>query len=108
MKTNNRTVFNKRHVQYADYYYRNQYGGVSSVAHKHSHRGQPYLPDSIAFGWSKTMEQQALRLNIKDIWTPECRLTLTLTANKSLVFTGDKATSIWKDWCAGIFGKEKR
>lgn len=41
-----------------------------------------------------------------DIWTPVCQVVLQ--AHHSLVFTGGKAKSIWREWNKQIYGKDKR
>lgn len=113
-RNNNKTVVNLHKVQFADFYYRNQWLEISSKAHSNSVHCYPYNPESQAFivGYpstgftTETMEQLALRLRIKDIWTPELRLQLG--ANHSLTYTGEKAKSIWKAWCELQFNRNKK
>ena len=60
------------------------------------------LPTGIkqsAFLWAKE------RNRIDGEWIPV--LTLQLCNSHSLVYTGNKALILWKEWCAKIFGKKK-
>ncbi len=110
-RLNNKRVCDLNKVQFADFYYRNQYDNTSKIALKHSHRGVPYAPDENAVNWNtaqsvESMEERAVRLRIKDIWTPEVRLTFA--SNHPIIYTGDKAKSIWKEWNRRIFKKGNR
>ncbi len=55
-------------------------------------------------GESETMLQYAKRRGLIDIWSAEC--ILQLTANQSLIYTGNKAISIWKAWCSKVYKKK--
>ena len=53
----------------------------------------------------ETMVERAKRLDIIDVWTP--RLTFQLSANHQLIYTRDKALSLWAAWRERIFNKSK-
>lgn len=63
------------------------------------------------FPWEKIWKTKesalhyAKRRGLLDVWYPE--LELQLSNNHSLIYTGDKALSLWEAWCAKIFGKGK-
>ena len=110
MKKDNKIIVDLNKVQHARLYYENQFGDKVEKALEHSSRGVQYNPMALAFNLTsdmilETLEHRAVRLKIKDIWTPVCRLKLT--ANECLEYTGDKAISIYKEWCKRIFKKGK-
>lgn len=63
------------------------------------------LEDSIKGEYEETMLQYAKRKNLLDSWHPE--LTLQLSNNHSLVYTGSKALELWGAWKGKIFNKKK-
>ena len=109
-KRDNTIVVDLNKVQWAKFYYRNQHGQTkgrtsplfptvrlvpiepAALAHFH-----PDYPD-------ETEYQRAKRLGILDIWNPE--LCLKLHSSGYLIYTGDKAITLWKTWSAKIFGKK--
>lgn len=56
-------------------------------------------------GTNETLLSFAKRKQLIDTWHPE--LTLQLSNNHSLIYTGRKALSIWEAWKAKCFGKKK-
>jgi hypothetical protein len=104
----NRTVVDLNKVQYADFFYRNQYGMIRYSKPLHTAYGSPLSDDIYApevNGWPReSMLARAKRRKLLDVWTPQ--LVLVLQANKSLTYTGKKAQSIYKEWCAKIFKKK--
>ena len=104
--SNNHIVVDLNKVQYAYFYYENQYGDKSRTIKKHSVHGVSYNPTALSFAKNGlTMEEVAVKEKFKDVWYPILRLQLT--ANHSLVFRGEKAKSIWKEWTKRIFKKGK-
>ena len=105
----NKIIVDLNKVQHARLYYRNQFGDQHDKPLEHSSRGLAYDPEAKAMGWpdmpDETMEERAVRLKIKDVWTPVCYLKLT--ANSYVIYSGDKAMSIYKEWCRRIFKKKK-
>ncbi len=104
MQRNNRIVVDLNKVQWASFWYQNQYGDTTTHKHKYpSYRYVELAPDAKhvcgenAIQWLK--ERQML-----DVWTPNIKFKLT--ANESLVYTGDKAKSLWKAWNEKIFKKK--
>ncbi len=70
--------------------------------------GQEFDCNAPIFGSTdfKTMLQAAIELKILDTWIP-C-ITLQVSANHRLTYTGDKAISLWKAWCEKQFNKKKK
>lgn len=111
MPKNNRIVVDLAKVQWANYYYRNQHGETrpikpydptvygQKVSHTERAMWHPDYPQELAI-------DRAKRLGLIDVWTPE--LKLKLTASEYLIYTGAKASSIYKEWNARIFGKRKK
>lgn len=52
----------------------------------------------------ETAEQTACRLGILDVWKPIC--VLQFSSTHAIEYTGDKAKSIWKEYCLRIFKKQ--
>ena len=108
LRKDNRIVVDLKKVQFARYYYRNQYGDVANlIPAQITYRGVVvdyqeiacWLPDYPC----ETVQTRRLRRGyINDVWTPE--LLLKLSANHCLIYTGPKATSIYKTWSALIYG----
>lgn len=107
---NNRIVVDLSKVQWAAFYYRNQSGQLSAKLPAFSVHGRHIDKDEMAFYHPtypvETMRARAIRLGIKDVWTPE--LKLKLTASEFLIYTGEKAKSIYKEFCAKQFKKTKK
>lgn len=106
---NNKIIVDLNKVQYASFGWRNQHGQWSSTKRLHSALGRDYNPDEPAFNAvsglpAEMMEERAKRLKLKDIWTPEVKLQLQ--ANHRLVYTGEKAQSIWREWNRRQFKKK--
>jgi pyridoxine 5'-phosphate synthase PdxJ len=53
----------------------------------------------------ETCLERAKRLDLIDEWYPE--LTMQLSANHQLTYTGDRALELWDLWKAKIYGKKK-
>jgi len=109
MKQNNRIVFNFSKVMYGKFRYRNQWDQLTPVkpvkptVYGHTVSDLDFAPE--VAGWPKeTMLDRAKRRKLLDVWTPEC--VLQLSANHSLLYTGDKAVAIWKEWCRLQFKKK--
>ena len=110
MKKDNRIVVDLGKVQYARFFYRNQYGDVvNTLPDKPTVMGASFDPDEYRFRPNETepketLIEHAVRMKLLDIWTPELRLQVQ--ANHSLTYTGDKAVSIWKEWGRRMFKKK--
>lgn len=106
---NNRIIVDLNKVQYAHFYYTNQYGiSVNREPNYPTVRSQSIAPDDFALfhpDWPKeTILRRAMRLGLLDVWTPT--LYLKLQANSCLIYTGDKAISIYNAWKEKVFGKK--
>jgi len=103
-KNNNRTVVNLRAVQFADFYYK------SGVYKRHTKPKFPtvnnteILPGQKCFATGDDLLTVAKRRNLLDVWIPVCRLQLS--ANHSLLYTGKKAVSIYKEFSRRQFSKQ--
>ncbi len=108
MTNNNHIIVDLSKVQFASFYYKNQWGNVvRKNPPKYSVHGTVFDPKSkaLCFGEPITMLELAKSAKLLDVWKPVCRLQLT--ANHSLTYTGEKAKSIWKEWGRRIFEKKK-
>jgi hypothetical protein len=111
MRKDNKIVVDLNKVQWARFYYRNQYGQTKDrlptyysvrLAIVNDHERVLWHPDRPI----ESTFDAAKRLDILDIWQPE--ITLKLTANEYLIYTGAKAISINECWNAKVFGKGKK
>ena len=103
----NRVVFDINKVQFARFFYRNQYGQtVDTLPPQETVRAMQFNPDDKCFMSDLTLIEYAEAAKLLDVWVPEVHLKIT--ANCRLVFTGDKAKSIWKEWCRKQFNKHKQ
>lgn len=111
MKRNNKVVVNLNKVAHAELLWVTDNNGV-----RFERRAQPsgwvftingteYNEVEKLYGVNVLLKDFATTKGSIDIWYPE--LTLVFTKYHSLVYTGDKALSIWKEWCAKIFGGKK-
>ena len=110
-RQNNRIVCDLNKVQWAEFSYVNQHGHKTFFKPIHQHvYGVAYYDNELAFYHAdypgETVIQRATRLGILDVWTPQ--IILKFSANETLIYTGDKAISIHKTWCAKIYGKSNR
>ena len=114
----NRAIVDLNKVAYAEYYWTVQSNKSISRAKKPARptvHGVDFDRDAIAPEvvkpdgevWPReTMLERAKRRGLLDEWVPQCRLQLS--NSHSLTYTGAKATSIWKEWCAKQFNKTKK
>ena len=103
---NNRVVVDLNKCQFARYFYRNQYGQTVSIKpSKPTVRAMCFDPDEMAFMSNMTLIEVAEAKRLLDEWTPE--VIFQLQANHSLIYTGEKATSLWKTWCERQFNSKK-
>jgi len=98
---NNRITVDLNKCQYARFGYRNQYDQFRNTKPKFSVHGNVRDPNEKVWSKSETLKQFADAAKITDVWHPE--VTLQLTANHSLVYTGEKALSLWREWNKRIF-----
>lgn len=106
----NNKVVDLKKVQWASLTYWNQHGNVKAYKPITSTVfGETVRDEYAAYHPSYPQErmlERATRLGILDVWIPH--LTLQLTANHQLVYTGEKALSIWKAWQSKIYGAKKK
>jgi hypothetical protein len=101
----NRIVVDLNKCQYARMYYRNQHGDTTNtIPEKPTVHGCLFDPDALVLGSKVSMIQFAHDHKLLDVWVPE--LKLQVQANHRLIYTGDKAVSIYKEWCRRIFKKK--
>jgi len=107
MRHDNKIVVDLSKVQHARFGYRNQYGQWSDHRPAYSVRGLSFDPKAKAFVMGhegeipKTLLWVAEDQGLLDHWHPVVKLKLT--ANESLEYSGDRAVSIYKEWCSRIF-----
>jgi hypothetical protein len=108
MRKDNKILVDLNKVQWARFGFVNQYGQWRDEIPKlTSIRCEPVYPDKPAHYHvqypGETESQRAKRLGLLDVWNPQ--LTLKLTANEHLIYTGQKALTLWEVWKAKIYGK---
>ena len=106
MKPQRTIDFNK--VQWADYWWQNQDGDrMRTKPFGYSVHCIPFVPDNAAVHHpdypGETNLQRARRLDIVDRWHPIC--ILNISANRTLRYTGEQATKVWRQYNAHIYGK---
>lgn len=110
MSAKNNAVFDMNKVQYARFFYRNQWGDTRVKKPKYSTYGVEFNPSELAFvntsnDKKMTLLEKAKQLGILDVWTPVIRLQFA--ANHSLIYIGAKALSIRDAWNAKQFKPKK-
>ena len=102
---NNSIVVDLNKVQFASFYYKNQYNNVSRLKPKRlTVHGVTIDKEAIHITEKISMVEYAMKYRLLDVWTPTLRLQLS--ANHSLKYTGDKAISLNKEWNRRIFKKK--
>lgn len=111
MLKDNRIVVDLKKVQWAKFVWENQWGQkkplkpivptvrgeyVSHSELAEFHRDYPI----------ESMFERAKRLDLLDTWEKFCYLKLQ--ANTILVYTGDKAQSVYDAFCAQVFSKRRK
>lgn len=108
MRTSNRTVVDLGKVQYASFFWCNQYGIQFYIKPKGPTVRGELVGNEMAHYHTdypgETMLERAKRLDILDRWRSVC--LLQLTANHRIMYTGNKAKSIWKEWNKRIFNRK--
>ena len=109
-KRDNKIILDINKAQWCRFYYRNQFGHTRDTKLPHTHFScngvvhhredkafpHPDYPNEFALG-------TAIRLGVLDVWIPECMFKVT--ANACVIYTGDKAITMYDAWKAKIFGK---
>lgn len=102
-----KTIVDLRKVAYAAFWYENQDGARRDRKPVASVHGVMIAPDEYAAIHSdypfETNIERARRLDILDVWKPVIKLKFTTT--RSLMFTGERAMSLWKSYNERIFGR---
>lgn len=108
-KQNNRIVVNLNKVTHARLRWRVTNVGYESYRDIYLESftiyGQSYSLNDTVYNSERTVLTVARERGMLDKW--ERILELQLSNNHSLIYTGDKALSLWKAWCAKQFGKDK-
>jgi len=112
LRKDNRIIVDLNKCQFARFYYRNKTGHTRNVIPPiETFNNQIYSPqDRALFHPNYPNESLVNRLKRRgiqpDVWTPE--VLLKLSANHCLIYTGEKAVSIYKTWCEKVFNKKKK
>jgi len=111
-KRDNKIILNLNSCQWARFYYRNQHGDTRDTLPAPAYmsvRGSVIFKTASAYPHpdypAETMYERAKRLGLLEQWTPE--VFFKVTANAGVIFTGDKAMSMWKAWNAKIFKRDQ-
>ena len=101
---NNQIVCDLNKVQWASLVYKNQWGDFRQKKPKVvTVHNSPVTEAEIAYPSGRPLLELAKEKGIIDTWTPVLRLQFS--ANHTLVYTAEKALSLWKAWQSKIFGK---
>ena len=101
-----RIVCDLRKAQWCEYGYVNQHGDVLTLKPKGpSNHGKVFNPDEQHFSYPGTLMEYATKYKLLDVWTP--LLHVIYASNHKLVFKGDRAKSIWREWNKMQFNKKK-
>lgn len=102
----NRIVVDLSKVQWAIFGYRNQDNDWRDRMIGPTVHNIPFNETQFVFGTKHTMLEYAMKHKLIDIWIPE--LKLKVTANCILVYTGDKAKSLYKAFRERQFNRKKK
>lgn len=114
MISDNRIIVDINKVTHARFFYRNQHGdernklfraSLISVRNCIYEKDEPVKMYSDILGEfvNTNVLSYSISRSILDIWQPV--LHLQCSSTHKLEYTGDKATELWKAWCAKIFKK---
>jgi len=112
LRRDNRIVVDLNKCQFARFYYRNQSSQVlDTLLSSVTWMGQVIDERELALFHpsypNETVVERMKRRGIQpDIWVPE--VLFKLSANHCLIYTGEKAVSLWKAWGERIFKKTKK
>lgn len=100
-------VVSLAHVQYMEMQYVNQYGQSATKKPSFPTVRLERADNTVAAYHSdypnETLLERARRLNLLDDWRLQVRVIFT--ANKSLVFFGKRARSLWSAWKEKQYGQ---
>lgn len=111
LRRDNRIIVDLNKCQFARFYYRNQHGHTrNTLPDGTTYGGRTVRPDEMALFHpdypSEFLVHRLQRRGIPpDVWVPE--VLFKLSANHCLIYTGDKAVSLWKAWGEKVFNKKK-
>lgn len=106
MMPNNKTILSFSKVSYCDYFFANQYGDTATkLPSMDTLFGHSVDPADKLYKSEETKLAAARRTGLIDKWIAQCKFQLS--NNHSITYTGDKATSMYKAWCAHVFGGKK-
>jgi len=109
---NNGVVLDITKVQWASFYWKNQWGdnrekNPKTVTVHNSPVGEH--ENALVYDGTKMVIVNAIALaneyKIKDVWTPYCKFQLS--SNHTITYSGEKALSLWKAWQTKIFKPKK-
>lgn len=112
LKSNNSAILDLGKVAYANFYYSTSKGYSCRLKPTQpTVHGCAFDPDArvVGFGDKKegiTMMDYALLNDLLDVWIPEVRFQLS--NSHSIVYTGEKAESMYKAWKERIFNKKEK
>ena len=106
MITHNHCTVDLNKAQWCELFYMNQYNDKLRKKPKNKTVHCEVVKDEMHFNGQETMLQFATRLGLFDRWTAYCKVTMT--ANKTLCYTGEKAISIMREWNRRIFNKGRQ
>jgi hypothetical protein len=87
-------------VNHASFKWRNQFGQTLRVKPP-----RPTVQGRPIHELTQECQERIKESRLEDIWTPVVKLFLSMA--RVIQYDGDRAQSIWRDYCAGIYGKNK-
>jgi len=112
LRTNNHAILDLGKVAYANFYYTTVKGYTTRLKPaKPTVHGCAFDPEAKVFGMGEskggiTMMDYALLNDLLDRWIPTVRFQLS--NSHVIVYTGEKAVSMYEAWKSRIFKKEKK
>lgn len=105
MRHDNRIILDLSKVQWARFGYRNQHGDFrDKKPTEPTVFNQSFTQHEMCWQQGQTMLAYATAKKILDVWQPEVKFKLT--AHECLVYTGEKAISLYAAWREKIFNKK--
>jgi hypothetical protein len=94
----NQRCTNLKRANHATFHWRNQFGMVIKSKPK-----SPTVHGRPVSELCETAQNRIRALNLFDTWVPV--VNLVMGANRSLKYEGQRAQSIWSEFCAQQYGK---
>ena len=85
-------------IGHADFHWQNNFGQTARTKPKHPTYMLRPITDDVIHGSSETLRQRSERLGLLDTWEPV--VILHASCRQRYRYTGKRALSLWKTFCA--------